>query len=92
MELANSGRLTTLPGIGKSTATVIEQVLRGEVPEYLARLEQQAPEAGPPTELAGPIRAALRGDLHVHSDWSDGGRTIDAMARPPRTSATSTWY
>jgi putative hydrolase len=79
--LADTGRLTTLPGIGTSTATVIEQVLRGEIPEYLARLEQQAPEADPPTALAGPIRAALRGDLHVHSDWSDGGHSIEAMAR-----------
>jgi putative hydrolase len=81
VELADAGRLTTLPGIGASTATVIEQVLRGEIPEYLNRLEHQAPEAGPPTELAGPIRAALRGDLHAHSDWSDGGHTIEAMAR-----------
>jgi putative hydrolase len=27
------------------------------------------------------VRAALRGDLHLHSDWSDGGHTIEAMAR-----------
>jgi len=80
--LAARGRLTDLPGIGQSTATVIEQALRGETPEYLTRVETDAPapDAGPPTELAGPIRAALRGDLHLHSDWSDGGHTIAAMA------------
>ena len=26
------------------------------------------------------MRAALRGDLHSHSDWSDGGSPIEEMA------------
>jgi len=57
---------------------VIEQALAGEVPEYLARLEAEAaPDAG----AGGAIRTALRGDLHLHSDWSDGGAAIEAMAR-----------
>jgi histidinol phosphatase-like PHP family hydrolase len=81
VDLAARGRLTDLPGIGRSTAAVIEQALRGETPEYLTRVEGEAPaETEPPTELAGPVRAALRGDLHLHSDWSDGGHTIAAMA------------
>jgi histidinol phosphatase-like PHP family hydrolase len=80
-DLAARGRLTDLPGVGRSTAAVIEQALRGETPEYLTRVEGEAPtETAPPTDLAGPIRAALRGDLHLHSDWSDGGHTIEAMA------------
>jgi putative hydrolase len=29
---------------------------------------------------AAEIRAAIRGDCHVHSDWSDGGATIREMA------------
>ena len=37
------------------------------------------------------FRAALRGDLHTHSDWSDGGSPIREMADGARTSATSTW-
>jgi putative hydrolase len=57
---------------------VIAQALGGEVPEYLARLEAEAaPDAGP----GAPIRAALKGDLHLHSNWSDGGATIEQMAR-----------
>ena len=82
--LARDGRLTDLPGIGKSTATVIDQALRGETPDYLNRLGDAPKEADPPTTLAGPIRAALRGDLHLHSDWSDGGHTIEAMATAAR--------
>ena len=77
-ELAAQGGLGELPGIGSSTARVVEQALAGEVPEYLARLEAEAaPDAGP----GAPIRAALQGDLHLHSDWSDGGATIEQMAR-----------
>jgi putative hydrolase len=34
--------------------------------------------AVPPEALA--LRRALRGDCHVHSDWSDGGATIEEMA------------
>jgi putative hydrolase len=76
--LAEKGSLESLPGIGSSTARVIDQALAGEVPEYLARLEAEAaPDAG----AGGAIRAALRGDLHLHSDWSDGGASVVAMAR-----------
>jgi putative hydrolase len=76
--LAARGRLQDLPGVGSSTASVIEQALAGQVPEYLARLRaEDAPDAGP----GAPIRAALRGDLHLHSDWSDGGSPIEQMAR-----------
>ena len=57
---------------------MIEQALAGEVPEYLARLEaEDAPDAGP----GAAIHAALRGDLHTHSDWSDGGAAVEQMAR-----------
>jgi putative hydrolase len=76
--LADAGTLTDLPGIGASTAAVITQALAGETPEYLTKL---AGSTEPPTAAAQEVRAALRGDLHLHSDWSDGGHTIEAMAR-----------
>jgi putative hydrolase len=57
---------------------VIESAVRGEVPERLAKLE--ATYAGPLTQGGREIRAALRGDLHSHSDWSDGGSPIEEMA------------
>jgi len=76
--LADQGRLRALPGVGSSTGSVIEAALTGAIPEYLARLEAQAaPDAG----AGAPIHQALRGDLHTHSDWSDGGATIEQMAR-----------
>lgn len=77
-DLAARGCLQTVPGIGEVTARVIAQTLAGEVPEYLARLEAQAaPDAGP----GAAILAALRGDLHCHTDWSDGGARLEDMAR-----------
>jgi putative hydrolase len=77
-ERADAGTLTELAGIGPSTAAVIEEAVRGEKPERLARLE--AAYAGPLTQGGRELRAALRGDLHSHSDWSDGGSPIEEMA------------
>ena len=79
---ARDGTLTALPGIGKVTALVIEEALRGETPVYLRRLE--ATEGEPPDESAAALRAALKGDLHTHSDWSDGGSPILEMAETAR--------
>ena len=76
--LAAKRRLDSLPGVGSSTARVIAQALAGEEPEYLGRLEA---EAAPDVGAGAPILAALRGDLHMHSEWSDGGATIADMAR-----------
>ncbi|MEX0665330.1 MAG: PHP domain-containing protein [Acidimicrobiia bacterium] len=76
--LSARGRLTDLPGIGKSTAAVITQALAGETPEYLHDLGENE---GPATERADEVRTHLRGDLHLHSDWSDGGHSIEAMTQ-----------
>ena len=75
---AAAGTLTELPGIGASTATVISQAVAGEVPDRLARLE--ARYGGELTTGGEAIRSRLRGDLHSHSDWSDGGSPIEEMA------------
>jgi putative hydrolase len=75
-----AGTLAELAGIGQVTAAVITEAAAGRVPDYLAKLEEQE---GPLVDLdpAGQhLRAALRGDLHSHSDWSDGGSPIEEMA------------
>lgn len=77
--LAGAGRLTDLSGVGATTATVVEAALRGEEPPYLQVLEERHRVELPP-EVAR-LRAALQGDLHSHSDWSDGGSPISEMAR-----------
>ncbi len=72
------GTLQEIAGVGKSTAEVIASAVRGEVPSRLVELEATA--GGPLVEGGAAIRAALRGDLHSHSDWSDGGSPIEEMA------------
>lgn len=72
------GTLQEIAGVGKSTAEVVAAAVRGEVPRRLADLEATA--GGPLVEGGTTIRAALRGDLHSHSDWSDGGSPIEEMA------------
>ncbi len=82
-ELNAKGRLQELPGIGETTARVIQEALAGGVPEYLQKLEETVEDDGGPKldERGAAIRALLRGDCHTHSDWSDGGSPIDVMAR-----------
>ncbi len=72
------GTLTTIPGVGASSAKVIAAAARGELPERLAALERE--HGGPLTEGGQEVRSRLRGDLHSHSDWSDGGSPIEEMA------------
>ncbi|MGW2363995.1 PHP domain-containing protein [Streptomyces sp. NPDC001667] len=76
---AETGSLTEKKGIGPKTAAVVAEALSGAVPGYLARLEEEAAE--PLAEGGESLRALLRGDCHLHSDWSDGGSPIEAMAR-----------
>jgi putative hydrolase len=75
---ARTGRLKDLAGIGDTTARVIEEAYTGRVPSYLERLEidTSTDELGAGDE----VRGWLRGDLHLHTKWSDGGAEIMAMA------------
>ncbi len=75
---AADGTLTELDGIGASTAKVVAEAVGGVLPQRLARLE--ADGAGPLAPGGRALRAALRGDLHSHSDWSDGGSPLEEMA------------
>jgi len=79
VERAESGTLTELDGIGDATARVINEALAGGTPGYLTKLEAETQV--PITDDGARYRAALRGDCHLHSRWSDGGATIEAMAR-----------
>lgn len=79
--LAAAGTLTDVPGVGARTAQVLTQVLRGETVPYLDELERTAAAAaGPdPGEPAAALRAAVRGDLHAHTEASDGTTSMQEM-------------
>ncbi|MFD5100001.1 PHP domain-containing protein [Streptomyces albidochromogenes] len=76
---AAAGSLERLKGVGPKTAQVVREALAGGTPAYLERLEEES--AGPRTEGGERLRALLRGDCHLHSDWSDGGSPIEEMGR-----------
>jgi putative hydrolase len=78
VERASRNTLKQLDGIGDSSARVIIEALNGQT-AYLDKLDLQSRVRITP---AGErYREALRGDCHLHSKWSDGGATIEAMAR-----------
>ncbi|MFD9324849.1 PHP domain-containing protein [Streptomyces sp. NPDC060065] len=78
-ERVATGSLESLKGVGPKTAQVVREALAGQVPGYLEKLEQAA---GAPLAQGGEgLRALLRGDCHLHSDWSDGGSPIEEMGR-----------
>ena len=65
-----------LGGIGPKTALVISQASAGRVPDYLQQLRE---EKMPLVTGGDRLRAAIKGDLHVHSTWSDGGSPLEEM-------------
>ena len=77
-ELSDAASLRRRAGIGDSTFAVIQQALAGEVPDYLAQLRARYAPA------RSALRALLRGDLHCHSDWSDGTTPIADMVTAAR--------
>ena len=85
--LVATGGLTELASVGARTAGVVELVWRGKPVPYLLELEdalvgavaEQEKAAGDDVERARELHAALRGDLHAHSEASDGGASIQEM-------------
>src|SRR2546423_501797 len=70
-----------LYGGGFRAATVSVEARNGKTPESLQKLLATADDH---TDAGEALRVQLKGDLHVHSDWSDGGHTIRAMAEKAR--------
>jgi putative hydrolase len=79
---SGNGTLTELKGVGAKTAAAVGESLGGGQPEALVKLLALPRDEPDPATAA--LRAALRGDCHAHSDWSDGGSPIHEMARTAR--------
>ncbi|TQJ32336.1 PHP domain-containing protein [Microbacterium sp. SLBN-146] len=78
-QLRDGAGLRRRKGIGESSFAVIQQALEGRTPDYLAELRERV---GAPRESA--LRTLLRGDLHAHSEWSDGLTSIELMVDAAR--------
>ncbi|GAA3901472.1 PHP domain-containing protein [Microbacterium invictum] len=78
-QLVDTAALRRRKGIGESTLAVIQQAVAGKVPDYLQDLRERiAPQK------QSQLRGLLRGDLHCHSEWSDGLTPIDLMVHAAR--------
>jgi len=71
-----AGTWKQVKGLGATSVAVIEQALTGGLPDYLAA---KRAKAVPLVDPESPLRALLKGDLHTHSTWSDGGSSVEEM-------------
>ena len=67
--------LETIPRVGSGIAKVLTELLETGHSTYLDRLR----EAAPPIQPVSLDLQSYRGDLHAHSDWSDGKVPLPAM-------------
>lgn len=80
VEMLESGRLTTCATEAEVYGLLDLSYIPPELRENQGEIE--AAEAGSLPDLVE--LPDLRGDLHVHSDWTDGGATLEQMARAAR--------
>ena len=73
-----SGRQAYLPGFGPKTSAVAMAAVAGRLHETLARLREAGRASLDPA--GDRLRAHLKGDLHTHTTWSDGGSPLAEMA------------
>jgi len=87
--LADQDRLQDLPQVGRTTAALAAEVLAsGGKPGLLLELEG----AAEPVAAGGEaLMEFIRGDCHLHSDWSDGQSPVDLMARTARDDIGHEW-
>jgi len=85
--LVAGGALGDLPSVGARTAGVAELAWRGRAVPYLHDLERELTDllaaldasAGPHAAAAHALHSALQGDLHAHTDASDGSAPLQEM-------------
>jgi putative hydrolase len=83
--LRGAGGLDRLEGVGAGIARTLAELVDTGHSSYLERLrnglEHNAPAAAAPFEISPLVQMGYRGDLHAHSDWSDGGASVLDMGR-----------
>ncbi|GAC1656000.1 MAG: PHP domain-containing protein [Candidatus Dormibacteraceae bacterium] len=72
--------LDSMPGIGAGIAKVLTELLDTGHSAYLEKLRAESGDPAPVPAAQGVNPALLVGDLHAHTDWSDGHATVLEMA------------
>ena len=80
-QLRSEGKLESIDGVGSGIAKVLVDLIDTGKSAYLEKLRSEAPEEAAPAAAGGVEVGFLKGDLHSHTNWSDGGATVYEMAR-----------
>ena len=78
--LHKANRLTAIEGVGPGIAKVLAGLVETGGSSYLERLRTETGQPARDSESVIDL-AVYQGDLHSHSDWSDGRATVLEMAR-----------
>ena len=78
--LHNSNGLTSIEGVGPGIAKVLTELMETGSSRYVNRLREQMNQPAQPDESRLDF-ARYQGDVHSHSNWSDGRATMLEMAR-----------
>jgi putative hydrolase len=77
--LHRDGSLTSIEGVGAGIAKVLAELVETGQSRYLARLREQMKQ--PARDDESPLDfKRYQGDIHSHTDWSDGRATMLQMA------------
>jgi putative hydrolase len=82
-----AGRLETVEGVGAGIARALAELVETGASSYLENLRADLalPDlGGDPLELSPLVEMGYRGDLHAHTDWSDGRASVMEMALAAR--------
>jgi putative hydrolase len=86
--LRAANALETLEGVGAGIARTLAELVDTGRSSYLERLraelarpDQADAALAEPLALSPLVQSGYRGDLHSHTDWSDGGASVLDMAR-----------
>jgi putative hydrolase len=83
--LSRTGGLERLEGVGAGIARTLRELVETGRTTYLERLrEEVAPELAttePVLKISPLVEMGYQGDLHSHTDWSDGGASVLEMGR-----------
>ncbi|HEX6547310.1 MAG TPA: PHP domain-containing protein [Candidatus Dormibacteraeota bacterium] len=79
--LHRAGQLESVEGVGAGIAKVLRELIETEHSDYLERLRVESGAAADfASQLTPLVEQGYQGDLHCHTDWSDGGASVLDMA------------
>ena len=81
--LHKAGNLTTIDGVGAGIAKVLAELVETGESRYLARLREEMKQPAQPDESVIDFDH-YQGDVHSHTNWSDGRATMLKMAEGAR--------